>query len=287
MTDSYDSRMTGYSTRDISRLLGLSPSQIRSFVRSGLVEPVRRPGGRYAFSFEELVFLKAARDLLSARIGPRRIQRALARVREQTPEGGRGSGLRLSAEGRRVAVGDGQRRWLPESGQILFDFDVAELARKVAPLARRAFREAKTGPRQLSAEEWYGWGCELEAVSPAEAREAYERALELDPAHPDAHVNLGRLLHEGGKPAEAETHYRRALAARPDDATAAFNLGVALEDLGRAEEALSAYERAAELDPSNADAHFNAANLCEHLGQVAAALRHLKAYRKLLRGESA
>ena len=279
--------MTGYTTRDISRLLGLSPSQIRSFVRSGLIEPVRRAGGRYVFSFEELVFLKAARDLLSSRIGPQRIQRALTRLREKMPEVGRASGLRLSAEGRRVVVGDGQTRWLPESGQILLEFEVAELARKVAPLARRAFREAKTGPRQLSAEEWYGWGCELEAVSPAEAREAYERALELDPEHPDAHVNLGRLLHEGGKPAEAESHYRLALAARPEDATAAFNLGVALEDLGRAQDALSAYERAAEIDPANADAHFNAASLCEHLGQVAAALRHLKAYRKLLRGGSA
>ena len=279
--------MTGYTTRDISRLLGLSPSQIRSFVRSGLIEPVRRAGGRYLFSFEELVFLKAARDLLSSRIGARRIQRALTRLRERMPEVGRASGLRLSAEGRRVVVGDGKTRWLPESGQILLEFEVAELARKVAPLARRAFREAKTGPRQLSAEEWYGWGCELEAVSPAEAREAYERALELDPEHPDAHVNLGRLLHEGGNAGVAETHYRHALAARPEDATAAFNLGVALEDLGRAEEALAAYERAAELDPSNADAHFNAASVCEQAGQVAAALRHLKAYRKLLRGSPA
>jgi tetratricopeptide (TPR) repeat protein len=278
--------MTGYTTRDISRLLGLSPSQIRSFVRSGLIEPVRRAGGRYIFSFEELVFLKAARDLLSSRIGPRRIQKALTRLRERMPEVGRASGLRLSAEGRRVVVGDGKTRWLPESGQILLEFEVADLARKVAPLARKAFREAKTGPRQLSAEEWYGWGCELEAVSPAEAREAYERALELDPEHPDAHVNLGRLLHEGGNAGAAETHYREALTARPEDATAAFNLGVALEDLGRAEEALSAYERAAEIDPGNADAHFNAASVCEHLGQVAAALRHLKAYRKLLRGSS-
>ena len=279
--------MTGYTTRDISRLLGLSPSQIRSFVRSGLIEPVQRAGGRYLFSFEELVFLKAARDLLSSRIGARRIQRALTRLRERMPEVGRASGLRLSAEGRRVVVGDGQTRWLPESGQILLEFEVAELARKVAPLARKAFREAKTGPRQLSAEEWYGWGCELEAVSPAEAREAYERALELDPEHPDAHVNLGRLLHEAGNAGYAETHYRKALAARPEDATAAFNLGVALEDLGRAEEALAIYERAAEIDPSNADAYFNAARLCEQAGHVAAALRHLKAYRKLLRGSSA
>jgi tetratricopeptide (TPR) repeat protein len=272
--------MTGYSTREISRLLGLSPAQVRSFVRSRVLSPERGPGRRYRFSFGDLVFLKAAKDLLSARVGPRRIRRALAKLRAG---GGRLTGLRLAAEGGCLVVGDGQRRWQPESGQILFDFDVAQLARKAAPIVRRAFRQAKQGQQELSAQEWYAWGCELEASAPAQAREAYERALELEPGHADAHVNLGRLLHEEGYPAEAEAQYRRALQARPDDATAAFNLGVALEDLGRAAEALASYERAADLDPANADAHFNAANLCERLGQPACALRHLKAYRQLTR----
>ena len=275
--------MTGYTTREISRLLGLSPAQVRSFVRSGLLSPERGPGRRCRFSFEDMVFLKAAKDLLSARIGPRRIRRALARCRDSLPEDRRLAGLQLAAEAGRLVVGDGQRRWHPESGQILFDFEVAELARKVAPLARRAFREAKGQAPELSAEDWYAWGCELEAAAPAEAREAYERALALEPEHPDAHVNLGRLLHEEGYPAEAEAHYRRALEARPQDATAAFNLGVALEDCKRDAEALAFYELAAELDANHADAYFNAANLCEKQGDVAAALRHLKSYRRLIR----
>ena len=80
-----------------------------------------------------------------------------------------------------------------------------------------------------TAEGWYERGCDLEEPAPAEARAAYRRALELAPEHPDAHVNLGRLLHEAGDPAAA--HYRSALAARAGDATAEFNLGVALEDL--------------------------------------------------------
>jgi tetratricopeptide (TPR) repeat protein len=277
--------VTGYTTRDISRLLGLSPAQVRSYVRSGLLAPERGPGRQLRFSFEDLVFLKAAKDLLSVRIGPRRIRRALAKLRRELPEG-RLSGLQMAADGGRLVVADGLSRWNPESGQILFDFDVAELARRVAPLARRAFRQAKAGSREreLSADDWYAWGCELETAAPAEAREAYGRALALEPGHPDAHVNLGRLLHEEGYPAEAEAHYRRALETRPDDATAAFNLGVALEDLKRFADAVACYERAAELDPDNADAHFNAANLSERLGQPAAALRHLKVYRKLLRG---
>ena len=280
--------MPGYSTRDISRLIGLSPAQVRSFVRSGLIFPERGPGRRFRFSFEDLVFLKAAKELLSARVGPRRIRRALAKLRQELPPGRRLSGLQLTAEGGRLVVGDGQRRWNPESGQILFNFDVAELARRVAPLARRAYREAisTSSERTLSAEEWFAWGCELEPAAPDEAREAYQRAITLDPDHADAHVHLGRLLHEEGRPADAETHYRRALKIRPEDATAAFNLGVALEDLKRSREAIAFYERAAELDPANADAHFNAANLSEKLGDPASALRHLKSYRRLIQERS-
>ncbi len=276
--------MTGYTTGDVSRLLGLSPAQVRSFVRSGLIEPGRGPGRRLRFSFEDVVFLKAARDLLSARIGPRRIRRALAKLRERSP-GLRLTGLQIALDGGRLVVGDGTRRWQPESGQILLDFEIDGLARRVAPIARRAFRRARAGDREqeLSAEDWYAWGCELEAAATAEAREAYERALVLDPDHADAHVNLGRLLHEEGYPVEAEAHYRRALEARPEDPTAAFNLGVALEDLRRPAEAIALYERAAELDPFHADAHFNAANLCQKMGDAAAALRHLKSYRRLIR----
>ena len=90
-------------------------------------------------------------------------------------------------------------------------------------------------------------------------------------------------MHEAGQAREAETHYRLALAAKPRHATAAFNLGVALEDLGRADDAVRAYEQALSTDPGNADAHYNAARLYERDGRKAAAFRHLKAYRALLR----
>src|SRR5205823_5841380 len=84
-----------------------------------------------------------------------------------------------------------------------------------------------------------------------------QRALEVDPDHSDAHVNLGRMLHEEGAPLAAQQHYRRALETDPSHPTAAFNLGVALEDLGRLNEARNAYLRALDLDPENADAHYN------------------------------
>ena len=97
----------------------------------------------------------------------------------------------------------------------------------------------------------------------SKARAAYLRAIDLDPGHAEAHLNLGRLLHERGDLAGAESHYRQACAARPDSALAAFNLGVALEDQGRGKEAMAVYARALRLDPEHAEAHFNLGRLCE------------------------
>jgi tetratricopeptide (TPR) repeat protein len=135
---------------------------------------------------------------------------------------------------------------------------------------------------QATAEEWYELACELEMTSLEQARDAYERALRADPSHADAHVNLGRLLHEANAPAAAERHYRAALEADPEHETAAFNLGVALEDLGRADDAVGAYTLALSLDPDNADAHYNLAGIYERRGDKQAALRHLKSYRALV-----
>ena len=276
--------MTGFTTQEVSQILGVTPGRVRACVRAGLLEPERGVRGGFRFSFQDLVILRAARGLLDARVPPGRLRRALAHLREQLPRGSGAAGVRISVEGKSIVARDGAAKWQPESGQILFDFGMEELARKAAPVARRAFRQAEEeSGNTLTADEWFGWGCELEATAPQEAREAYERSLALDPRHADAHVNLGRLLHESGDPASAEGHYRRALETRPDDATAVFDLGVALEDLGREAEALEAYDRAIALDPGNADAHYNAASLCERSGRPADALAHLKACRELTR----
>jgi tetratricopeptide (TPR) repeat protein len=167
--------------------------------------------------------------------------------------------------------------WNPESGQSLFDFSVREIAEDAAPFVHE--RDSAT----LDADGWYEVGCDLEIADVAQAEEAYRRALEINPRHADANVNLGRLLHEKRAPAAAEKHYRVALETNPDHETAAFNLGVALEDLGRTREAIDAYRDALRVDPDNADAHYNIAGLLEKRGEKASALSHLKDYARLRR----
>lgn len=274
--------MKGYATQDVAKLLGLSISQVRAFARSGFLSPDRGPRGEYRFSFPDLVLLRTAKGLATARVPPRRIRRSLLTLKRQLPAGRPLSAVRISADGDRVVVRDGATSWNPESGQIQLDFAVADLAIRAAPLARQAARAARAAAEPLDADEWYDLGFDLEAVDLDEARDAYRRALELDPDHGDAHINLGRLLQEGGDAAQAVAHYLLALERNAKHATAWYDLGIALEDLRRRPDAIKAYERAIALDPRLADAHFNLSRLYEATGKRAAALRCLSRYRLLV-----
>jgi tetratricopeptide (TPR) repeat protein len=273
--------MKGYSANEVAHLLGLPVGRIYSYVRSGFLEPERDRNRLLRFTFQDLVVLRAAKGLLQAQISPTRVRRILKQLVDDLPEGRTLAGLTIVAEGNRIVARDGGEQWNPESGQRIFDFDVSELVRRVEPIVRRQALAARSSEGEMAAEEWYEMGMHLEVAAPDEARDAYRRVLELDPLHADAHVNLGRLLHEQGQLHEAEEHYRGALAADPDSITAAFNLGVVLEDLGRSDEAVFVYERLIKKDAGNADAHFNLARLYERSGKRIAALRHTKAYERL------
>ncbi|MEA2166310.1 MAG: hypothetical protein QOK37_4437 [Thermoanaerobaculia bacterium] len=265
-------------------MLGLSAAQIRSYAAKGFLTPEAGDEGDLRFGFQDLVILRTAAELTAAKIPSRKIRRVLASVREQLPEGRSIAGVRIAADGERVVVRDGTAVWNPESGQSLFDFSVAEIAGKTKPIALAAVREARTRREDdLDADAWYELGSDLEVSDPDEARAAYEKAVALDPSHVDAHVNLGRLLHEAGEAAAAASHYRAALAADGHHAVATFNLGVALDDLGRLSEAADAYRRALDLDPENPDAHYNLAGILEREGDKAGAVRHLTRYRALTR----
>ncbi len=149
--------------------------------------------------------------------------------------------------------------------------------------------------RGTSAPTWYEQGCALEATDPLGAQAAYERALAGRPDLADAHNNLGRLHHDGGRLALAETSYRLAIcsASAAHGSSCAlywFNLGVSLEDQARRSEAIAAYERAISLDANLRDAHFNLARLLELAARrsgndllLRRAVRHLVRYRDLAR----
>jgi tetratricopeptide (TPR) repeat protein len=291
--------MGGYTAHDVARMLGLTPGRLRAYLRSGVLSPDRGARGELRFSFQDLLLLRTAEGLVRERVPPRRVRSALRKLRASLPEAQPLTGVQLGAEDERVVAREGTARWQVESGQVLLDFDRtrtladADAQGPLPSLGELPARRPLEGPSlpaggraevvPLSIDELYEVGCDLEEADAAHAEASYRQVLALAPRHADAHINLGRLLHERGDLVGAEEHYRSALDERPDDPTATFNLGVALEDEGRVVEALDAYERALALNAHNADAHYNAARLYEKGGDYGASLRHLRAYRDLTR----
>jgi Tfp pilus assembly protein PilF len=272
-----------FRTTEVARILSVSPIRIRTMVRAGLCLPGRH-GRAFEFSFQDLVLLRAAHGLSKAGVPPRRVKSAMHQLTRELPSDRPLSGVRIFADGRRVAVRQGHRAWNPESGQHLFMFDVDELAEKSGVVLRAPKQKAErrgAGKDELSATAWFDSGVGLENDDPDGARAAYQRAVEIDPEMSDAYVNLGRLLHDAGDLDEAIRCYREALERAPDDPVLHYNFALALEDAGDMKAARQHYHEAVEIDPGFADAHFNLGRLLERIGRRSQALRHLSAYRRL------
>jgi tetratricopeptide (TPR) repeat protein len=272
---------TRFDTAQAARIVGLPPGRLRQCVRAGLVAPERDRQGHLRFDFLDLVLLRTTRALLEQRVPLRRIGRALASLRRQLGERPL-TRLSVFKDGDRVVACDGARRWNPESGQLLFNFDTARIgAGRVSKLHESPRAELP----ELSADEWCDLAMEIEERSPLEARAAYHHALDLEPDHVVARINLGRLLHTDGNLVGAEAHFREAVRYEPDCGLAWYNLAVVLEDADRSDDALPCYESAVRADDTLADAHWNLSLLYERRGRRQEAIRHLAIYRRLTREE--
>lgn len=282
---------SAWSVRDVSRMLGLKPSLVRRWARDGILEPERGERGEYRLSFRDVVLLRTAAGL--ARTVPaRQLRSSLLHLKEQLRDRSL-SGVRISADGRAVVARDGDTGWEPVSGQLILDYEVDSLQAQVEVLGAARDRgehgggdadevdEADDSTASAAAQERWAQARSRPDDDVEGREELCREALELEPGHVGARIDLGHLLHEAGRLEEAEDHYRIAVALDDSNAIAAFDLGVVLEDLGRAEQALAAYETALEADPTLADAHYNAAILCEDLGLPRQASEHRARYRRL------
>src|SRR5687767_2981396 len=183
-----------FTTGEVAKILNLPDSRIRFFVRAGFLAPGRSQKKSLQFTFQDLLFLKTAKTLLDSRVPSKRIARMISSLKRQLPNDQHLSRLKIYADGRRVVAWDGRSRWQPDSGQFLFNFDPRAIVQKV-----KFSRPPKRVQNSLTAEQWFNLALELETSSIKEAERAYHLALDLDPQMANAHLNLGKLYHDGGE----------------------------------------------------------------------------------------
>jgi tetratricopeptide (TPR) repeat protein len=245
-------------------------------VKAGFVAPARGARKALRFSFQDLIVLRTAQALVASGLSNRRITRAVKALRASLPISMPLSGLSISAVADHVVVRERSGRWQAESGQYLLEFEGDPAAGTLSVVERKPPDPSGAFARALA----------LERSDPEASAKAYRQAIDFDPAHVDAWINLGLLLHENRRLAEALRVYMEALDVIGAEAVLLFNLGVLLEDMQRRKEAIQAYEGALRIDPTLADGHYNLALLYERSGKPREALRHMSLYRKLGGGAS-
>jgi tetratricopeptide (TPR) repeat protein len=90
----------------------------------------------------------------------------------------------------------------------------------------------------------------------AAAQELLEKACELDPAHAEAHYQLGVLFDSRKLHREAVQQFEKALALRPHDPRACDYLALNLESLGEPKRAEVAYRRGLQVNEGPLFDHF-------------------------------
>jgi tetratricopeptide (TPR) repeat protein len=261
-------------------MFDLSPRQIRALVADGALVPTIGARGKFLFSFEDLVVLRSAAELIRSGVAPHKVRAAVTSLLDQLPEGASLTAASLDATGSTVVASMDTTTWDPVTQQLVLDLDVEATTDRIVS----ALDLLQPEPHQRTAAEWYAYADEIEAADPGAAEEAYRHAIEIDSSLAEAHLNLGRLLHASGMVEEALDEYRTARRIDEEDAVTHYNIGVACQDLGDSDDAVAAYERAIELAPRFADARYNLSTLYEELGETALAVQHLHAYRDLTEG---
>lgn len=269
-----------FTLSEIARLLKVSTGRLRTLDRSGVVSPTGRKRGRRAYTFADLIQLRAAQSLLNSDVRLRDVNRAMLALKKALPRVARPlAELRIVSDGRNIVVRTADGNFEPLSGQMVLDFEVKTLRDDVV----RVLRPAAGRERSRTAYELYLKASELDE-DPATMNDAeglYRRALELDPWLTIAYTNLGNIAFRRQNTEAAEALYRKALELDSRQPEAQYNLGYMMLERGQAEEAIPLFHGAIEVDPGFADAYFNLAMAYEQAGQPAKARPYWTSYIEL------
>jgi tetratricopeptide (TPR) repeat protein len=270
MVTTVEARGSTYSTRAAARILAVSPDRIRYWVRQRLIEPAAKRGRRYRFAFHDLLLMRMAKELLSARHHIQPLQRCVEKARTIIEPSRPLTSLKLETSDGRILVRQGNIVFEVDSGQLCLQFGPARAAGRV---------EERFGPTRVR--ERFEEAQRIAENDPFRALTLYSELLGREPRNFELHMRMAALLEREGDLAGALRHLLGAAVLIPANAEVHQRLGVLYRQRDDNENALQSFLRAAECDPRSVEAHRNLAELYEKLGHNREAMRHLSTLHRL------
>ncbi|MCH2108259.1 MAG: tetratricopeptide repeat protein [Polyangiaceae bacterium] len=255
-----------FTKTEVSNLIGLSLSKLRTLDKAGIVVPSGKRKGRRAYSFTDMIALRAAKALFDQKVRLRDVTRAIYVLRQELPKiESPLTELQVVTEGGKIVVRTDSGKFEPVSRQLVLDLEVAKLQDDIV----RVLRPAAGRRRVKAAYELYLHASELDEDQQTmdEAIELYKKALELDPWLAIAYTNLGNIAFRRQNSSEAEAYYSQALDLDDRQPEAQYNLGYLMLERGEPRQSIAFFLGALEADPQFADAYFNLAMAYEQTGQ--------------------
>lgn len=270
-----------FGRAEVSRLFGIPQSRLAYWARTDFITPSGKVGRRRYYTFQDLIGIRAAKELLDRGVPLQTVRRSLQHLMQTLPHVTRPlNELRVRTDGQTIVVHDSERVFEAETGQLQFDFEVRAIRDEVV----RVLRPNQPDPeRRRRAYESYLEGCRLDE-DPAtfdRAEACYREAITLDPTLANALTNWGNLRFRRGDIEEAERLYTKALSIDEGQPEAYYNLGFLAYERGDMVEAARLFASAVKLDPGFADAHFNLAMALEEAGRREEARTHWESYLEL------
>ena len=279
-----------YSVAEVAKLFDLPESRIRYWSQTGFITPSRRDGSRRFYSFQDLISIKVAKELLDAGLPLQRVRRSLDALRFHLPRVDAPlARLRIRSDRDRILVEDGEGTFEATTGQLLLDFDVDKLRQSVAEVLTLPWVGASNDPEQSPAnaydafsrglaeeEQWDGR--DLDSPHFHGAIAGYRQATELDPTFAAAWTNYGSMLALTGDFDRARDCFDQALRHDPDQPEAHCNLAELALRSNEIDLALSGFRQVLRTDPDNLEAHYGLARALLEVGGKSQALAHLERF---------
>lgn len=282
-----------YSIRDVARILAVQEARLRYWMQTGFVGPTVRKGGRFYYTFCDLVAVKAAKDLLAADIPLQKARKAVEALKKALPgDTHPHSKLRVCSDGDTIVALADDVAFEPIGGQVVMAFTVPSFGEhisevlampRVDPAAPAQVEDSPTEANGgTTAYRHFVEACAaMDRDDLQTAEHLFRQAIDLEPHMAAALTNLGNLVYRQGELEEARKLYERALEHDPNQPEARYNLANLLDDLGETDLAIAELRKVCAAAPEFADAHYNLGLMLAQVGGTSQAKQYLERYLEL------